>query len=1710
MFLAEYKLVVCFDFIYSSCSNICNCIIISTAHILELEQQLLEKDIELAALRVSRALAKHQSHTESGETHDQDPGQDQKASTDHHDSSAAVPDVMEETQEEDNTLVAEDTSVLSVSANNESSPELSGNQSESPEESKVTSSDEMVTSTDSEVAHSSWTLLEAVNQDGGQEWPSTLQDLGHLQLQSWETTSMEQETSMVQVESSSVIIRETVQVHVTQQSSPSTDAAVSSGLVFAEALAEELQKKYSELLAELQNLRDAAAESQEKIRNLEEEVCFLTAAKEAAESQADKFADELQSTKVELESVSQQSSSVQEKQRTEIQLLEEQVEILSSERKAKVEKIQSLQSDLETTHQALSEQDGQVRMLSAQLEDRELLTSELERKLQDIEGSLMEYSQTSDLNNETLSKKDSEISDLQLRLSQREQEMMELNDSMSAKLLQVEEEKFHKDCEVHKLREQMGELEKTRVEKEDSGAHVDDEGLRKEKEELETQLTNMKKKLQASLVQRKELMKKVTNLEEEVKQQKERDESAQKEISASAPEAEESRGHDYEVMEAKILELEQALGSKEETLATLEQKISEQNQIIADTLARNKKLSEEAENGEQTFGGTSEITVLHTRVATLETDCETLQKKVQEAQESRKDTIRKAKEKDRHHREQMKQQKEEYNELVERFEAQVCERDTLLTKLQELEDRVICGQEDLTHSGAQKLTKSMEKHAAGEWVQEDWVDFSTADAEPSQPPKHQQVQPKEAADSQSAQMEEQLEVLRKEIQAVQMANTELEMQLQETQARLLRKETEVLDLSKELEALREKDKQIEALSEEVSDLREKYLQSQTHAETIKAEMEAATKATSSESASSIAALQAEVEGFKQFLDRKNQEILGLSQQLSEQNSLIHSMQATVSEKDQLIASLQEELKVEQEKSQRLEVEVPQKQEEGNEAKVKQLQQKLKAALISRKDTLKENKIQKEQLASAEQLTEELKQKLESAEVELEKLRAERLKLIEEIDRMLLENQSLGSSCESLKLAMDGLLTEKNACKREAEFAKDEVDRISKEWQEKIQSMKDEYETLLKSYENVSDEAERVRRVLEAARQERQELMTKVRTHEVAKQEADLQAQEARKEVDLVKDKMRKFAKTKQQKILELEEENESLREIQERSGMKHEDSPRTDEVGGLEEELQALKDELNDTVSEKVSLGKLVEELKEQLHQIQKKEDVKETSAAVVEEVFTAQKSEVLFTKVDKDQCDDKERPQIPEDTPDHHITVVTTSETQSRTTENTGEEVMQSSLTLLEDKIREMEATYTKDKCQWQQQEAELEAQLTSLRQELQESQEKISSLAALEKCLLESKDREQSLMAEASKRETQFKELLQILETEKDNLEERLMNQLAQLNGSIAGYQQELTQNREQLVDMQREAEKLERERAELEAEAQSVKDRACRLEEDVRQAQRERAEAEAECGKQRELEQQLKSAERVREGSQSRAQQLEELLKEKQTEVRQLQKESIQYQERISELSKETKTRQHSNDELSKRLKRYQQEASTSQEDLNRVQADLTKCKSHLDTAQKQLSDTLAENAAMVQSHQKRIAAMKEEAEQTLDSVRFRLGAELKELELRLEESDRDREKEEEATLKAREMTGVAERRAQQLQARLDESLSRLYAFSKSMCSLQDDRDRVLDEARQWETRFNSALQVKEAEARKAEIKASDLAEQLQKEITLKEELQLSVNR
>lgn len=1686
---------------------------LQTDRILFLEQQLADREREVFALREKLSLATCQTlNIPEEESADSVSRRD---ITELHDNSTALSEVLEGSQEEETTLVAADTSVLSVSAGNESSPELIAPQPDSPGESKGTSSDEMVTSSDSEVAHSSWTLLEAVNQDGTQEWPAQVQDFASLRLstQSWEETCEEQVAStscIVDIESPPLVIHETVQIRLGQQEGSLLNTDSSTGQAFAQVLAEEIQKRYSELVGELQQFKDSAIQSQEKVFQLEEALKSLTVSRNEAESRANICEKELIEAKtlIEQEKLDRQSVAIQ-------------FENMKEEICSKDDKLQVLQAGLDEAQQRVVEQEGQARMLAAQLEDRELASSELEQKLLDMEGRLVQVSQEADMAKAALIDRNAELEDLQKCLSQKDQEMMELNDSMTAKLLQAGEEKFVLSSEVKKLKEQIYELENVRDDQqeilEDKTAEKEElVALRKEKEDLVTQMAAMKKdgeqfkrKLQAALIQRKELMKKVADFEKEAesKEEKERDDNEGTTLQFKN----EIKEKDLEIqrLDALLQETRDVLNMKDETLTSLEQKIHKQDQALTESHAEIQHLTKQyvQMNEQQMSQAADDKNRLLSQIASMESDIETLHKKLQEATDAYEDAVVKAQEKDRHHLEQMKQQKEECSELLERLQTEEGEKTGLLNRVMELEgllesknaaDKVVSVN---VEGNVGCTTKNLEKPEINDWVQEDWVDFASAETEAQQHKPGEQSQQPMIKDH-----EDIINALQEDLRVEQAARAELEACLQESQSSQSLTDCKFKELSQELEVLREKERQIDSLTEEIEALREKCQRAEAHTEKLKAEVDEAWEAAKrsiSDAESPVKALQSEVEEFKQFLKNKNDEIIDLSQQLSEQSSLLLKMQETVLAKDQQITSLQEELKAEQDRVKKLEAEMPQREEEekDNSAKLQQIQRKLQAALVSRKEAIKEKQALKEEQASAEKIKLELQQKLELIEVELNKSREEREKLIEEMDRTLLENQSLSASCESLKLAMEGVLNEKDACKRQAESAKEESEQVCRQLEEKVQSMKEEYESLLKSYENVSDEAERVRKVLEAARQDRQELAAKARAHEVARQEAERLAEEAMKEVDVVKEKMRKFAKVKHQKIMDLEEENERLREQEEKKLVTRTETELKQELERVKQEFETLKTNYNIAMADKNSLEHEAEELRQRLAE---EIDTKGSETLDTCSMETIKEVKVITQQTSPDLIEIQEYQNVsisPEANLTKPVESISTAleqevtEVHAEMTAQTEERLkeLETSLETAESKIRELEATLEDHMESRNKQESMLNAELDSFKQQL-----------------LETSEREDLLKEESSKKETQLQELRTSLEAERDDLEERLMNQLAQLNGSIAGYQQEASDSRDRLIDMQRELEKLERERAELEAEVASERGRAARMEEDMRQAQRERAEAEAETGKQRELEQKLKSAQRFKEGSQNRTRQLEELLREKQLEVRQLQKDCIEYQERISELGKEVKSLLLGRDELSAELEAAHMEIAKIMQDRTSIASELSTCKGKLDMALEEAKQAQADKLAAEQMVQSKEVELKADAERTLDEVRYRLGAELKQIELRLEKSYREQEKEEEATLEARSIAEAADRHAQEMQARLDEALARLAAFSRSMSSLQDDRDRVLDEAKQWESRFHSELQEKEADVREAETRAKELAEQLQRETTQKEELQSLLER
>lgn len=82
--------------------------------------------------------------------------------------------------------------------------------------------------------------------------------------------------------------------------------------------------------------------------------------------------------------------------------------------------------------------------------------------------------------------------------------------------------------------------------------------------------------------------------------------------------------------------------------------------------------------------------------------------------------------------------------------------------------------------------------------------------------------------------------------------------------------------------------------------------------------------------------------------------------------------------------------------------------------------------------------------------------------------------------------------------------------------------------------------------------------------------------------------------------------------------------------------------------------------------------------------------------------------------------------------------------------------------------------------------------------------------------------------------------------------------------------------------------------------------------------------------------------------------------------------------------------------------------------------------------------------------------------------------------------------------------------QLQETLDSTVAQLAAFTKTMLFLQDDRDRAIDEAKEWEQKIAEAIQTKEEEIRVKEEICLFLKDQLWQMTIHMEELKINVSR
>lgn len=222
---------------------------------------------------------------------------------------------------------------------------------------------------------------------------------------------------------------------------------------------------------------------------------------------------------------------------------------------------------------------------------------------------------------------------------------------------------------------------------------------------------------------------------------------------------------------------------------------------------------------------------------------------------------------------------------------------------------------------------------------------------------------------------------------------------------------------------------------------------------------------------------------------------------------------------------------------------------GEEYKfTEQLQKKLHAALISRRDVLKDNKILKEELDAITLEKHKLLDKISSLEHSLAKLdkdiisllRQEKGVLVSENDRLLSENENLSAACESLKSTMETIVQEKEAFSIQLNTLQESQVVELSGWKAKHSELNKEYESLLQAYENISDEMDKMRQIIGLTRKEKQELLQRIIDLEYKKVELEKEIQNSCKENKNLNVHLREQIKSKDAEICELLRETERL------------------------------------------------------------------------------------------------------------------------------------------------------------------------------------------------------------------------------------------------------------------------------------------------------------------------------------------------------------------------------------------------------------------------------------------------------------------------------------------------------------------------------------------------------------------------------------------
>ncbi|XP_027756281.1 golgin subfamily B member 1-like isoform X2 [Empidonax traillii] len=741
---------------------------------------------------------------------------------------------------------------------------------------------------------------------------------------------------------------------------------------------------------------------------------------------------------------------------------------------------------------------------------------------------------------------------------------------------------------------------------------------------------------------------------------------------------------------------------------------------------------------------------------------------------------------------------------------------------------------------------------------------------------------------------------------------------------------------------------------------------------------------------------------------------------------------------------------------------PQEQGTVTEDKSRErLQRKLQAALISRKEALRENKCLKEQLDQLMLEKEELVNKAGMLEHLLELGRekqsssavspsAGQESLVSENARLLTENENLSAACESLKSTMESIVQEKEAFSCQLNTLKDSQTVELTGWKAKHSELKQEYESLLQAYENISSKVAEMRQVIDLSRKEKQEAVQRLREGESEKEALQKHLQDLMDENEVVKSQLKQLSESKKMEVDELQSKTERQIREQEARMQEHQDR------------LRELTEQNHELMEENEQLKQTSESLKQALEKIQNENNVLQNN-------ITVTKAALGELQVQMEVYQNDTQSKISDALCENELLLKDINVLKDKLSEKEKDVlILEQERKLISEKAQETEKSLAhKNHCL-----TKLDMECKSLTQEIVSLNEKVKILED-DKCLLQEELE--------NVQESSYK-----VKNEREFLETELLNHVKKVDHLTDRMKSAQVQNNLLLQQL----EELKAEKCHVVKEKEEQQLHLVKI-----------------------FEEKVKSAQRDNSGSKNKTKELQELLKEKQQEINHLQKDSIRFQELILDLERSVKLSQSKSEKLEKDLSNASEKLVKTNEEIWHLQGKLSAQMDLLDQSKSEVDRLKDENLNWrkeLKKKEEELQLQKREYERELEfhlqQLKLLHQREFSNLEERHSALEREKERALSEIQALQEAISTKDSQNKQLQVDLNTALAQLAAFTKCMSSLQDDRDRVITEMKTWEVQFKEVIQNKERQIEDSNKRIVALQDELKEKMTQIQELNI----